>query len=217
MWATALTDVEAVLRACGSAIVMFIFGFYMIKVNFLLFFWRLGARVGPVFRIIWWVIFGLVMACGIVSITVCIPTFKCLFDGWLYTFTTCQTLELQSQFFTDFRISVALDVFTDALSMSCTFRIPWRAWLTDFFSPTPTPVIAFPTYLLWGVRISTKKKLALVVIFSLVGFTIVATILRGALLTSVFQQTAVGRTINFPWIWFWFHVELCVGTSLSSP
>lgn len=71
-------------------------------------------------------------------------------------------------------------------------------------------VIAFPIWLLWGVRISMRRRIALGAIFSLVGFTIVATILRGALLTQVFQQTATGRTLNYPWIWFWFHMELCI-------
>lgn len=71
-------------------------------------------------------------------------------------------------------------------------------------------VIAFPIWLLWGVRISMKKRIALGAIFSLVGFTIVAMILRGALLTQVFKQTATGRTLNYPWIWFWFHMELCI-------
>lgn len=78
-------------------------------------------------------------------------------------------------------------------------------------------VIAFPIWLLWDVRISTRKKLALGAIFSLVGLTIVATILRGAILTSVFQQSALGKTINIPWIWFWFHIELCICESQPTP
>lgn len=57
--------------------------------------------------------------------------------------------------------------------------------------------------------------MALGAIFSLVGFTIAATILRGALLTQVFKQTATGRTLNYPWIWFWFHMELCICKSFQ--
>lgn len=116
MWTTFATDLENVLNACGSAIVLFLAGFYAIKANFLLFFWRLGNRAGRWFRILWWITFGVVLSCGVVSITVCIPTFKCLFGGITYTLTTCNTLEYQDIFFTDFRISVALDIFTDALS-----------------------------------------------------------------------------------------------------
>lgn len=41
----------------------------------------------------------------------------------------------------------------------------------------PLVVIGFPVWLLWGIRITLRKKIALGGIFSLVGFTIVATIL----------------------------------------
>lgn len=56
-----------------------------------------------------------------------------------------------------------------------------------------------------------RKKLALGAIFSLVGFTIVATVLRGALLSEVFTATTAGKTFNIPWVWFWFHIEFCTG------
>lgn len=78
------------------------------------------------------------------------------------------------------------------------------------------PVIGFPVWILWGVRISLRKKLALGAIFSLVGFTIVATVLRGALLSEVFTATTAGKTFNIPWVWFWFHIEFCTGKSYSS-
>lgn len=74
-----------------------------------------------------------------------------------------------------------------------------------------TIVIGFPVWILWGVRISLRKKLALGAIFSLVGFTIVATVLRGALLSEVFTATTAGKTFNIPWVWFWFHIEFCTG------
>ncbi|ROW08733.1 hypothetical protein VPNG_06459 [Cytospora leucostoma] len=181
-----LTNTEGMLKSCGSAIILFIVGFYFIKVNFMLFFYRLGNRTTRVFRIMWWVAFGIVLACGVASATMGVSTFKCLFGGIFYTFTTCETAAYEKSFFTYFRASVALDIFTDAL------------------------IIGFPVWILWGVRISLRKKIALGAIFSLVGFTVVATILRGALLSEVFEQTEKGgKTFNIPWVWFWFHVELC--------
>ncbi|KAL1866843.1 hypothetical protein Daus18300_006546 [Diaporthe australafricana] len=180
-----LVDTESMLKACGSCIILFIFGFYCIKINFLLFFYRLGNRVGRVFWIVWWIVFVIVVACGITSITMGVPTFQCLFGNIEYTLTTCQTHGYENVFFTYFRVSVALDIFTDAL------------------------IIGFPVWILWGVRISLRKKLALGAIFSLVGFTIVATVLRGALLSEVFTATTAGKTFNIPWVWFWFHIEFC--------
>ncbi|KAI3399130.1 hypothetical protein diail_7709 [Diaporthe ilicicola] len=182
---TFLIDTEAMLKACGSCIILFIFGFYCIKVNFLLFFYRLGNRVGRVFWIVWWVVFAVVVACGIASITMGVPTFECLFGSIEHTLTVCETHAYENKFFTYFRVSVALDIFTDAL------------------------IIGFPVWILWGVRISLRKKLALGAIFSLVGFTIVATVLRGALLSEVFTATTTGKTFNIPWVWFWFHIEFC--------
>lgn len=61
-----------------------------------------------------------------------------------------------------------------------------------------------------------RKKLALGAIFSLVGFTIVATVLRGALLSEVFTATTAGKTFNIPWVWFWFHIEFCTGELLPT-
>lgn len=45
---------EAMLESCGSAIILFIVGFYIIKVNFLLFFYRMGDRLLRIYRIMWW-------------------------------------------------------------------------------------------------------------------------------------------------------------------
>lgn len=111
-----LIATESMLKACGSCIILFIFGFYCIKVNFLLFFYRLGNRVGRVFWIVWWIVFVIVVGCGIVSVTMGVPTFECLFGNIEYTLTTCQTHGYENVFFTYFRVSVALDIFTDALS-----------------------------------------------------------------------------------------------------
>lgn len=111
-----LSNTEAMLEACGSGIILFIVGFYFVKANFLLFFYRLGSPSLRVFCILWWVVFGVVMACGVASVTMGVPTFKCLFDGIKYTLQTCETKEYENKFFTYFRASVALDVITDALS-----------------------------------------------------------------------------------------------------
>ncbi|KAK2596589.1 hypothetical protein N8I77_013470 [Diaporthe amygdali] len=211
-----LADTESMLKACGSSIILFIVGFYSIKVNFLLFFYRLGNRVGRAFWIAWWIVLFVVLACGIASVTMGVPTFKCLFGSIEYTLTTCQTHGYENTFFTYFRVSVALDIFTDALSecipphvFSDQHSTSGNEIETDYHTLLCTAVIAFPVWILWGVRISLRKKIALGAIFSLVGFTIVATVLRGALLSEVFTATTAGKTFNIPWVWFWFHIEFC--------
>lgn len=61
---TFLTNTESMLEACGSAIILFIFGFYTIKVNFLLFFYRMGNRLLRIYRIVWWYVLT-VMWCSV--------------------------------------------------------------------------------------------------------------------------------------------------------
>ncbi|PSR75188.1 hypothetical protein BD289DRAFT_448016 [Coniella lustricola] len=186
-----LNEAGAMLKALGSAIIFFIAALFVIKANFMLFFRRLGHRTSNLFMPLWWAAFAVVMACGVVSLCMGVTTFRCLFNGLSYTLTQCETSAEQNRYFTYFRVTVALDIITDAI------------------------IIAFPIWILWGVRITTRKKVALGAIFSLVGLTIVATILRGAILTSVFEQSAAGSTINIPWIWFWFHIELCISVIVA--
>ncbi|CAN8098346.1 unnamed protein product [Discula destructiva] len=189
--ASFLTVATSMLRALGSAIIFFLIALYVIKANFMFFFRRLGSRGSRGFFVVWWVSFAVVMACGVVSVCMGVPTFRCLFNGIAYTLANCESASDQDVYFTYFRVTVALDIVTDAL------------------------IIAFPIWILWGVQISKRKKLALYAIFSLVGLTIVATILRGAILSSVFEESETGKTINIPWIWFWFHIELCISVIVA--
>lgn len=56
------------------------------------------------------------VSCGIISVCIGKTTFKCLFSGLDYTFVTCETPAYENAFYLYFRVSVALDIITDALS-----------------------------------------------------------------------------------------------------
>lgn len=62
------------------------------------------------------IVFVIVTSCGVISVAIGVTTFKCLFNGIIYTLQTCETAAYENAFFTYFRVSVALDIFTDALS-----------------------------------------------------------------------------------------------------
>lgn len=64
------------------------------------------------------------ISCGVISLAIGVTTFKCLFNGIVYTFSTCETPAYENAFYTYFRVSVALDIFTDALSKSRRKKIP---------------------------------------------------------------------------------------------
>lgn len=80
------------------------------------FFRRLGSRASPVFHRLWWISFGVVMACGVLSLCLGVSTFKCLFNGIVYTLENCESASEQNNYFTYFRVTVALDITTDAIS-----------------------------------------------------------------------------------------------------
>lgn len=72
--------------------------------------------------------------------------------------------------------------------------------------------MCFPIVIVWKVRINLKKKIILFSIFSLVSFTIAATIVRGSIFGGVYK-TLVERkrmNMNVTWIWFWFFIEYSV-------
>lgn len=62
------------------------------------------------------IVFVVVIACGIISVCIGVTTFKCLFSGIEYTLETCETEPYENAFYLYFRVSVALDIITDALS-----------------------------------------------------------------------------------------------------
>lgn len=67
------------------------------------------------------VVFVVVIACGIISVCIGVTTFKCLFSGIEYTLETCETEPYENAFYLYFRVSVALDIITDALSKCASF------------------------------------------------------------------------------------------------
>lgn len=81
---------------------------YVVKANFMFFFRRLGSRAMPRFQLVWWIAFAVVIACGIVSVCLGVPTFRCLFNGITYTLQHCESSSEQEVYFTYFRVTVAL-------------------------------------------------------------------------------------------------------------
>lgn len=66
-------------------------------------------------------------------------------------------------------------------------------------------VMTIPSHLLWRVRISTKKKLALFGIFSLVIITMIFAIVRTAVISSLTRQP------DTSWSYMWSSIEQNVG------
>ncbi|KAI0903455.1 hypothetical protein F4823DRAFT_635728 [Ustulina deusta] len=151
----------------GISVLVYI-GLWIIKVNFLVFFYRLGHQL-PRFRIFWWVVLCIVIATGIAETVVVV--FKCSVADSI-TLPACSTtasnaLDTRLRFI----LSITLDVLTDVL------------------------LIIFPVSILWTSRICIRNKLILSGIFLLIGATIAIAIVRGVFSVDLIHQTAWAQLI----------------------
>jgi hypothetical protein len=97
-----------------------------------------------------------------------------------------------------------LDVLTDCLSEYLVFISVHRASNLNI-------VITIPVLLLWKVRISLRRKLALTGIFSLTIIVMIFAIVRVAIVTTD------NSNADISWLYMWSSIEMSVCTSLSSP
>ncbi|KAI0000714.1 hypothetical protein F4779DRAFT_604521 [Xylariaceae sp. FL0662B] len=182
---TFLNDTSKALRGFAFLMLLNYIGIWLIKLNFLLFFRRLGNRITK-YRIAWWIVLLFNVGAGATAIG--LIDFKCLLPPSEYIFVNCEGYEKVVTSNTAAIVSCSLDAISDAL------------------------IMCFPMAILWGVRVNLRKKLILSAIFSLVAFTIAVTIVRGSIFGGVFKSVDKDhlRTMNVTWIWFWFSIEFIV-------
>ncbi|KAF1849696.1 uncharacterized protein K460DRAFT_390372 [Cucurbitaria berberidis CBS 394.84] len=175
----------------GIAAIFSYLGIWAIKLNFLLFFKRLGAQITP-YIIFWWAVLIFTIACGAVSIG--LMQFHCLFGPINDIMVICPQYTTLKQTYDFFKISCIVDVVSDAL------------------------IICFPVVILWKTSINRKKKLMLSGIFSLVVFTMAITIVRGSIFGGVYKTIDQNKRMdmNVTWIWFWFFIEFAVSFIIAS-
>ncbi|KUJ19324.1 uncharacterized protein LY89DRAFT_581825 [Mollisia scopiformis] len=180
-----LTDIQKGVKGFGIASLLSFIGIWLIKLNFIFFFKRLSTQL-TAYLVFWWIVLGVTIACGAVSIVV--VQFQCLFGPIEEMVTSCVMPSTMEQTYNFFKISCIVDVVTDVL------------------------IICFPISILWRIRVSTRKKIALAALFSLVIFTIAVTLVRGSLFGGVYKPLNYSdkKEMNITWIWFWFSIEFTV-------
>lgn len=104
------------LRADGIMLLICIIGIWVVKMNFLLFFYRLGHKITS-FKVFWWVSVVVVIGCGAAAVGM-LP-FGCVFGDLMNIVTQCSTEESVGAIYTKYKVSVAVDCISDALSRSC--------------------------------------------------------------------------------------------------
>ncbi|KAI0400158.1 hypothetical protein F4802DRAFT_586427 [Xylaria palmicola] len=178
------------LRSFAALTVLNYIGIWLIKLNFLLFFRRLGNHVDK-YRYFWWFVLFFNLAAGATCIG--LIDFPCVLPPVEVIFATCNGTEPVTRSYTASKVSASLDAVGDGL------------------------IIAFPIWILWGCKLSLQKKLALSGIFSLVAFTIAVSIIRGSIFGGVYHSISKHETkqLNVTWIWFWFNIEFIVAFTVG--
>jgi uncharacterized membrane protein len=156
----------------------------LVKINFLVFFRRLGANI-TTYSVFWYIVLFLTIACGVINIG--LMDFPCVFPTFEYLMSSCQSRSTLKRAYDFMRVSVSLDAFSDAL------------------------IICFPVVILWKVRISLRRKLILSATFGLVALTIAVTIVRGSVFGGAYKTfNTKAKNLNLAWMWFWIYIEFAV-------
>ncbi|KAK3986412.1 hypothetical protein QBC44DRAFT_402771, partial [Cladorrhinum sp. PSN332] len=187
---TFLHDATIGARAYGVTALFYTLGVYSVKLSFLVFFYRLGSRI-TLYLVIWW---GVVLiTIGFCAASIGIVNYNCEFAPFDMIMQNCTKPESLVATFEMFKVSVAMDLVTDAL------------------------IILFPMLIIWRVRVSIWKKIILGGVFGLVVFTIVVTSFRSSVFNSeIGDMRDVGIHINnLAWSWFWHHVQLSVSIIIA--
>ncbi|KAF2009716.1 hypothetical protein BU24DRAFT_497285 [Aaosphaeria arxii CBS 175.79] len=176
--------VERGLHGFGAAGLISLIGISAIKINFLVFFKRLGTR-RPSYHVFWYIVLFLTLACG--SVNIGLVVYECVFTTFGYLMKHCSSRSILLRYYNFQKVSVSLDVFSDAL------------------------IVIFPIVILWNVRIGQRKKIILSCTFGLVALTIAVTIVRGSIFGGAYKTfDSQAKTLNIAWMWFWLFIEFSV-------
>lgn len=106
-------DTKVALEAFAATAVLANLGTWLVKLNFLLFFYRFGHQLLK-FRVSWWFVSIFVVASGITQIG--LIQFDCMINDVDTILATCSSASSLQRTHRLFIISVVLDILTDFLS-----------------------------------------------------------------------------------------------------
>lgn len=169
-----VNDTERYYKGSVVVLIFFYTSLWAVKISFLFFFKRLGQNVRWQ-KILWWC----VLAFTVATYFVCIGDiqYSCLAAPLGEIISHCSSdRDVNFQLVT-LKFNAAIDVLTDVM------------------------ILSIPTSLLWKVKISLRRKLALMGIFSLVIITMVFAIVRVAVISSESRQP------DTSWSYMWSCIE----------
>lgn len=121
----------------GTCINLTIVGVLIIKLNFLIFFRRLGAKAQKIITILWWAVLTFTVAGAIAQIGM--QQFGCFFGSIEYIFGGACTNKSEQRIFFNAIFSSAVDAISDFLSQSFSLvPLPRRLDLVRYCCPQAT-------------------------------------------------------------------------------
>lgn len=108
-----LSRLTVVWRTDGVAIILSVFGIWTIKMNFMLFFRRLGHQIRA-YTTFWWVAVVIIVACGAVLFGI-LP-YDCILNDSAWINTHCATTSKMGYISSVYKANVAVDVLSDFIS-----------------------------------------------------------------------------------------------------
>ncbi|KAJ5118144.1 uncharacterized protein N7515_010367, partial [Penicillium bovifimosum] len=162
--------------------ILFYSALWCVKFSFLALFYRISAKV-KFFRIWWFVV--LLCTASVYIASVANIEYKCSFGGLAYIISQCPQpnhIHYENRMFW---ANCAGDVITDLM------------------------ILSIPFLVLWNTRISRRKKLILLSIFSATILIMVTAIVRVAVGMSYDHQ------MNIDWLCFWSFVEVDIAIIVS--
>lgn len=103
------------LKAFGIISVLSLAGIWLIKLNFLLFFYRLGHQI-KIFRVVWWVVFVFSIGCGATCFG--LLQYPCMFGDVDTIFGQCATVSYTRQSYVHVIGTAVFDILSDIASKS---------------------------------------------------------------------------------------------------
>ncbi|KAK8066881.1 hypothetical protein PG997_013628 [Apiospora hydei] len=213
-------DYSKAFMATGVSVIVEMIGIFIVKLTFLLFFRRLGAKVDWFTRM-WW------GSCSSLSLL-------------RWPSSEFRTIAVSSEAPTIYSLVVAATALSPCSEYSFLPSSPSRQMLSPMFSVSPhlsfvpielkhaapeeiqanyaiALVLCLPVIILWRSRIEIRKKIILTFVFGLASLTIAITIIRGSIFHNAFDAdgriTKSSQSITFTW--FWWYCEFGVSFLIS--
>lgn len=109
------------LRADGAVLILDTVGIWLIKLNFLVFFYRLGHQI-KAYLIAWWISLVFIISC--LAVLLGIIPYSCSFGTLEHIVVQCASDSSLNYIYTAYKVSISIDVLSDVISRPLCRSIP---------------------------------------------------------------------------------------------